>query len=177
MADREFGVADQGRTRASGAFDRDDLGVSAVLIAICAILWWDTTRWPSVPASLAQNAPPTTFPRLLLGSVVLMALLLPFERIWKTRSGVDLEIGGEKTPKPVVFITAALLFLTVYLMPILGVAPVMLGSSILMPWLWGERRWVYILVFAFCLTGAVTILFAYGLRVNLGFGLTGDIFR
>jgi putative tricarboxylic transport membrane protein len=162
---------------AARSFDRADLAVSAVLIAICAVLWWDTTRWPSVPASLAQNAPPTTFPRLLLGSVFLMALILPFERVWKTRSGVDLGIGGEAPVKPVVFITAAILFLAVYLMPMLGIAPVMLASSLLLPWLWGERRWILLVVFAFGLTAAVTILFAYGLRVNLGFGLTGDIFR
>ena len=177
MSEQHIDEDGRGQMLAARSFDKADLGVSAVLFAICAILWWDTTRWPSVPASLAQNAPPTTFPRLLLGSVILMALLLPFERIWKARSGVDLEIGGERAPKPVVFITAALLFLAVYLMPMLGIAPVMLGSSILLPWLWGERRWVHILVFAFCLTAAVTILFAYGLRVNLGFGLTGDIFR
>jgi len=135
MAEREASDDGRGRMLAASSFDRADLGVSAVLFAICAVLWWDTTRWPVVPASLAQNAPPTTFPRLLLGSVVLMAVLLPFERIWKARSGVDLEIGGEQAPKPVVFITAALLFLAVYLMPILGVAPVMLASSLLMPWL------------------------------------------
>ena len=177
MADREASDDGRGQMLAARSIDRADLYVSAVLFVICAVLWWDTTRWPVVPASLAQNAPPTTFPRLLLGSVVLLALLLPFERIWKARSGVELDIGGERAPKPVVFITAAVLFLAVYLMPILGVAPVMLASSLVLPWLWGERRWIYILVFAFGLTAAVTILFAYGLRVNLGFGLTGDIFR
>jgi hypothetical protein len=177
MAEREASDDGRGQMLAAGSFDRADLSVSVVLFVICAVLWWDTTRWPVVPVSLAQNAPPTTFPRLLLGSVVLMALLLPFERVWKARSGVDIGIGGEEPVKPVVFITAAILFLAVYLMPMLGVAPVMLASSLLLPWLWGERRWVYILVFAFGLTAAVTILFAYGLRVNLGFGLTGDIFR
>lgn len=159
------------------AFDRSDLGVTAVLIAICAVLFWDTTRWPDVPPSLSQNAPPTLFPRMLLGVTVLMALALPFERTWKRRHGKELSIGGESRPKPVVFLTAALIILTVYLMPILGIFPVLVASMALMPLLWGERRYGAVALMAIGLPIAVTALFAFGLGINLGFGLTGDLFR
>ncbi|WP_206455004.1 tripartite tricarboxylate transporter TctB family protein [Aurantimonas marina] len=151
--------------------------MSAVLIVICVILYWDTTRWPAVPASLAQNAPPTVFPRLLIGSIVVMALALPFERIIKRRSGDELDIGGEKRPRPVVFITAALMTLAVYFMPVLGVVPVMVAATALLPLLWGERRYGLIAAFAVGLPTAVAVLFAVGLKVNLAFGLTGALFR
>lgn len=177
MTDNEIGEEGRGRMPAAVSFDRSDLGVSAVLIAICAILWWDTTRWPAVPASLAQNAPPTTFPRLLISSVVIMALMLPFERIWKARGGMPLEVGGHDRARPVVFLTTAVLILAVYLMPTLGVFPVMLGSSLVLPLLWGERRYLTVALFGVGLTLGVTALFAYGLQVNLRFGLTGDMFR
>lgn len=157
--------------------DRSDLVVSAVLIAICAVLFWDTTRWPAVPASLAQNAPPTVFPRMLLGAIFLMALALPFERIWKARAGIDLGIGGESAPKPVMFVTAAVITLAVYLMPILGILPVMIASTAVLPLLWGEKRYAVVAMFAIGLSVAVAVLFAFGLNVNLGFGLTGDLFR
>lgn len=165
-----------GRPSPSG-LRRSDLVVSAVLIAICAVLFWDTTRWPAVPASLAQNAPPTVFPRLLIGAIFLMALALPFERVWKAKAGVEMDIGGETAPKPVMFLTAAVMTLAVYLMPLLGVLPVMIASTALLPLMWGERRYGIIAMFAIGLPIAVAILFAFGLNVNLGFGLTGDLFR
>lgn len=177
MSQRDATPAGREQTPAAGSFDRSDLGVTAILLAISAILWWDTTRWPAVPASLAQNAPPTTFPRLLIGTVVVLALLLPFERIWKARGGMPLDIGGHDRPRPVVFVTIAVLILAVYLMPILGVFPVMLGSSLALPLLWGERRYLTVVLFAVGVTVGVTALFAFGLQVNLGFGLTGDMFR
>ena len=177
MTDNGIGESGRGRMPAAISFDKSDLGVSAILFAISAILWWDTTRWPAVPASLAQNAPPTTFPRLLIGVVVVLALLLPFERIWKARGGTPLDVGGHDYARPVVFVTIAVLILAVYLMPILGVFPVMLGASLALPLLWGERRYLTVVLFAVGVTIGVTALFAYGLQVNLGFGLTGDMFR
>lgn len=159
------------------AFDRSDLGVTAVLLGICAVLLWDTTRWPDVPPSLSQNTPPTLFPRLLLGITALLALALPFERTWKRRRGSELKIGGESRPGPVVFLTAALITLVVYLMPILGIFPVMVASTALMALLWGEKRYLAVGLMAVGLPIAVTALFAFGLGINLGFGLTGDLFR
>ncbi|MGQ7791734.1 tripartite tricarboxylate transporter TctB family protein [Faunimonas sp. B44] len=176
-ADRIDGSERRGAAPPAFGFDRSDLAVSGVLILICAILYWDTTRWDAVPQALAQNAPPTVFPRLLIGSVFVMALLLPFERIWKARAGIDLGIGGHTIARPVVFITAAMLLLAVYLLPILGVLPVMVATSLLLPILWGERRYVAVALFGIGLPLAVTALFAFALKVNLGFGLTGNLFR
>ena len=167
----------EGDFQPPSGFDRGDLVVSAVLIALCAVLYWDTTRWPTVPASLAQNAPPTVFPRMLIGIVVVLALALPFERIWKRSAGEDIGIGGEGWPKLVMFLTAAWAILVVYFMPTLGVLPIMFGSALLLPLLWGERRYWLIALYAIVLPTAVALLFGVGLRVNLAFGLTGEVFR
>lgn len=157
--------------------DRSDLVVSAIILLIIAILYWDTTRWPSVPTSLSQEAPPTVFPRLLMGVIAILAIALPFERVWKRRAGVDLAIGGQGWPRPVMFLTAAWIVLAVYLMPMLGVLPVMFGSALVLPLLWGERRYAAVIIFAILMPVAVAALFGIGLQVNLAFGLTGDIFR
>ncbi|WP_161142477.1 tripartite tricarboxylate transporter TctB family protein [Propylenella binzhouense] len=166
-----------GASFAPHRFDRSDLAVAAVLLAICAVLYWDTTRWPAVPETLAQNAPPTTFPRLLIGSVAIMALMLPFERVMKERNGGSLLIGGQARARPIVFVTAAVITLAVYGLPILGALPVMIATSVLLPLLWGERRYLPILLFGVGLPIAVTLLFALGLKVNLGFGWAGALFR
>src|SRR3546814_10834279 len=75
------------RSPASPSVHRTDLGLALVLLGVCAFLWWDTTQFADVPASLAQNAPPTTFPRLLLGAIALMSLMLPFEHRFKDDGG------------------------------------------------------------------------------------------
>lgn len=158
--------------------DRTDLIVALILIAICAVLYWDTTTWPAVPASLSQNAPPTVFPRLLIGLIFLFSLCIPFERNWKRRSGEgDDEIGRHNWPKPVMFMTAAFIILAVYLMPILGVLPIMVATAGLLPLMWGERRYGAVAIFAIALPVGVALLFATGLNVNLAFGLTGEVFR
>ena len=157
--------------------DRSDLVVSAIILLICGILYLDTTRWSAVPTSLSQEAPPTLFPRLLIGLIAILAIALPLERVWKRRAGVDLPIGAHGWPKPVMFLTAAWTVLAVYMMPILGVLPVMFGSALVLPLLWGERRYAAVVLFAILMPVAVAALFGVGLRVNLAFGLTGDLFR
>lgn len=157
--------------------ERADLVVALVLVAICAVLYYDTTTWPSVPASLSQNAPPTVFPRLLIGLIFILTLGIPFERNWKRRSGEGDTIGYFGWPRPVMFATGAFITLAVYLMPILGILPVMFAAAAILPILWGERRYGIVAIFAIALPIAVALLFAAGLQVNLAFGLTGDVFR
>jgi hypothetical protein len=156
---------------------RADLGVTATLLALSAVLYWDTTRWPPVPPSLAQNAPPTVFPRLLIGAVVILSLLLPIERAWKERGSMEIKAGRHTRPKPVVALTALVLVGAVYLMPILGMLPVLVAASALLPLLWGERHYRAVAAFAIALPLAVTCLFAFALKVDLGFGITGGFFR
>lgn len=158
-------------------YERSDLFLCLFILGICAILYWDTTRWPDVPAVLAQNAPPTVFPRLLLAIIVVLSLFLPFERVWKRRAGIDLEFGDRRRPRPVVFLTAIVILLAVYLMPRLGALPVMIAAAAFIPILWGEKRYLIVAIFAVALPLGVALLFAYGLQVNLAFGLTGDLFR
>src|SRR3546814_9999542 len=79
------------RSPASPSVHRTDLGLALVLLGVCAFLWWDTTQFADVPASLAQNAPPTTFPRLLLGAIALMSLMLPFEHRFKDDGGEGID--------------------------------------------------------------------------------------
>lgn len=178
MADEDGSSAEgAGGQPAPFAFRRSDLVLTAVIVVLCAILYWDTTRWAEVPASLAQNAPPTVFPRLLLGTIVILALFLPFEPIWKARSGIDVDFGEHERPRPVVFITAIIVLLAGYLLPILGALPVMVATTALLPLLWGEKRYWIVALFALGLPAAVVVLFAFGLQVNLAFGLTGDLFR
>src|SRR3546814_17756437 len=93
------------RSPASPSVHRTDLGLALVLLGVCAFLWWDTTQFADVPASLAQNAPPTTFPRLLLGALALMSLMLPFGRWFKDDGGEGIYTARAHLTQPIVYRT------------------------------------------------------------------------
>lgn len=156
---------------------RTDLVLALILLAICGFLWWDTTTFAKIPDSLAQNAPPTVFPRLMLGAIIIMSLLLPFEHLLKADGGEDIDRGREEAPKPIVFVTAAVILAVVALTPWLGSFLAMVAVTAIVPWLWGERRYLRIAAFSIGLSIAVWVIFAMLLEVNLVLGIPGMIFK
>ena len=156
---------------------RVDLAVTAVIVALCAFLFWDTTTFEKVPPSLAQNVPPPLFPRLLLLVIVVMALLLPFEHVQKRAQGIDLEAARSDWIKPITFVTALVLLGVVAIMPWLGTLPALIVSCALLPVLWGERRWWLIALYAIAFPLALTYVFVAGLEVNFIPGIVGHVFR
>ncbi len=70
-----------------GAFNsplihRTDLWLALVILAGCAALYYATTRFEEVSALMAQNIPPEYFPRLLIWTIVVLTVLLPFEHLF-----------------------------------------------------------------------------------------------
>jgi hypothetical protein len=64
----------------SPSIHRGDVLVTAVILAACAFLYWQTTIFAAVPSVLGDYMLPQDFPRLLIWSIALLSLLLPFER-------------------------------------------------------------------------------------------------
>lgn len=159
------------------AMHRVDLAVMAVILALCAFLYWDTTRFQQIPQGLAQNVPPTLFPRLLLILIAAMALLLPFEYVQKRAQGIDLNESRTDRIRGITWLTAAALFVVVALMPWLGTIVAMIAVCAALPVLWGERRLWLVAIYAVALPLAVSVLFAGVLQVNFLPGITGYLFR
>ena len=154
-----------------------DLAVAAIILALCAFLYWDTTTFARIPQGLAQNVPPTLFPRLLLIVIAAMAVFLPFEHVQKRRMGIDLDDGRRDRILPVTHLTGLALFVVVLITPWLGTLPAMVIACAALPLLWGERRYWLVAVFALALPLAVTLLFVTGLEVNFMPGIVGHPFR
>ena len=74
-------------------------------------------------------------------------------------------------------LTAALLVLLVLLMPLLGTYLCLIGVCLLLPLLWGERRWRLIVPYALLFPTAVMLLFALVLKVYFEPGVFGLNFR
>lgn len=156
---------------------RTDLVVSAVILAICALLYWQTTTFAQIPRGLAQNVPPTLFPRLLIIVIAIMAVFLPFEHVQKRQMGIDLDAERQERIRPITFVTALALLGVVGLTPSLGTLPAMILACALLPLMWGERRYWLVAIYAVLLPLAVTLLFVAGLEVNFMPGIVGHVFR
>ncbi len=154
---------------------RTDLWIALVLFAICGLLLYETSRWETVMPSLSQNIPPTFFPRLVLGAIIVFTLLLPCESYFAAKRGTDLDEARAKRIEPITWMTGASLIAIVFLMPWLGTILTMLLASLGLPILWGERRPVFIALFAVLFPSVVTLLFTEGLQVHFLPGLLEPI--
>jgi len=157
----------------SSLVHRIDLWVAVVLFAFCGGAYYLTTGFEEVSALLAQNVPPEWFPRLLIWTIVILTLVLPFEHrfLEKGRAGLD---SDRKTPiPPMVVITAILLCLTVAAIAWIGTFFTMVVVCLALPLLWGERRWKVLIPFAILFPLVVALLFTQGLKVYFEPGAFG----
>jgi len=137
-----------------------------VLVALCGLGYWLTTRFPSVPPMLSQNVPPTFFPRLVLLALAACGAFL----IVANRRGPS---PDSAPPRALVYATAAIVLATPALIALLGTWLVIAGIAAALPMLWRERRVLPILALAFGLPVAVYLLFTVALGVRFPSGAIG----
>jgi len=150
-----------------------DLRVALFLLGGCAALFYLTTRFEAAPALLAQSLPATWFPRLLIGAIVVMSLLLPFEHLLAPGRRARLDHERKARIEPRAVLTALLLCVIVVSVKLLGLFLAMVAVAVLLPLLWDERRWPRIVLFAALFPLAVTLVFTVGLKVYFEPGLVG----
>ena len=150
-----------------------DLGVAVVLLVFCGWAYWLTTGFDEVSPLLTQNIPPEWFPRLLIWTIGVLTLVLPFEHrfLEKGREGLDKD-RRHRIPL-MVFLTAGLLCVTVYAIEWLGTFFTMVFICVALPLLWGERRWKVILPFAVIFPALVALVFTQFLKVYFEPGAFG----
>lgn len=169
-------AANDGQTAAASPplVHRIDLVVAAVILVAVGALYFATTRFQEVSPLLAQNIPPEYFPRLLLGTIAVLSLLLPFEHLLQRWQGKDrLGFDRRRPIRPMAFATAGLLCLVVAAMTFLGTLLTMVVVCALLPPLWGERRLKVIVPFAIIFPGIVAVVFSQFLQVYFEPGVLG----
>lgn len=167
----------QDQSGPAGMLDGVDAVLALVMIVLCGFLYWVTSDFPVPGAFLGENVLPEQFPRLLLISIGVLALLLPLEHkleidrwplIRKSRSA---PIGSGT------FVTMGFLLLLVGLGEWLGTILTIFTAAAGLPLLWGERRWLLIVVYALGFTGLVTYVFSIVLSVYFEPGVFGLTLR
>ncbi|MDE0002106.1 MAG: tripartite tricarboxylate transporter TctB family protein [Rhodospirillaceae bacterium] len=161
--------------------DRDSL-TGLGIVGVCAAAWWLTTGFDEVPAMLAQNVPPTFFPRLVIGTAALLGALLVAQGIRRrARESADHaaagdpsapseRAGGVALPPPVFWATAGLIAAAGVLIPLVGTVLTLGVVAIVLPLLWGERRVRLVVALALGLPVAIYVVFTVALGVRFPVG-------
>lgn len=170
---QKSGAMESARPEAARLFHPVDTVLAAGLIAICGWLWYETTKFDEVSALLSDNLPPETFPRILLATIVLLTLAMPFEHILLARQGKNIDKDRSKPIKPLTWATIALLLGVMAVSELLGTFLTMFSVCMLVPILWGERRLRVVIPFAILFPLAVTLVFNVLLGVFFEPGIFG----
>jgi hypothetical protein len=142
--------------------------VAVAALGFCAFVFYLTTTFERVPPSLAQGMQPADFPRLVLAVIVVLTGIM----VVQARDAVD------KRRKPVplmVFLTVAALLGLPLLSQWLDVFLAIFAFCIVLPLLWGERRYPLIAAFAIGLPVVIYLLFAVVLEVRFPRGVLTNL--
>ena len=174
--DRESNNTGEGRRRAFRVADLvhgTDLIVAAVLLTLCAGLYYLTTTFEEVAPLFAQDVPPEFLPRLLIWTIAILSLLMPFEHLLKPHGRAHFDEDRSKPIKPMAYVTAGLLALIVLSIEFVGTYIAIVLACLLVPVLWGERRWKVLIPYALIFSTTVVLLFSKLLGVYFEPGLLG----
>ncbi len=160
----------------SSLVHRTDLTLAAVILAVCGILYYLTTRFEKVPALMSQNIPPEWFPRILIWVIVLLTVIIPFEHLMHKKGKKHLDEDRSARIKPISIYSAILLCCIVVSMPWLGTFITLILICTLMPILWGEKRVKVLLPFAVIFPALVALLFTKVLGVFFEPGIWSKLF-
>jgi len=108
---------------------------------------------------LSQNVPPTFFPRLVIGFIVILSAALIF-------SGLSRRLEMMTRIEPMVLITALIIILAGVLVGILGTLLTLCLTGIALPVAWGERRLRPIGILAVGLPASIYLLFSVALGIR-----------
>lgn len=171
----DAGSDDEGRkeTSASSFVHRTDLVLALLIFAACGALYYVTTTFEEVSQLLSQNIGPEWFPRLLIWTIVILSLALPFEHLSQKQKADSIDNDRSDRIKPISFVTAALLAGVVATIPLFGTLIAMILGCALLPLLWGERRWKLLIPYIVVFPATVAILFTQVLKVFFEPGLWG----
>lgn len=141
-----------------------DLVAGGLILVLLAFLWWVTTTFDSDPLGMAQGMPATRMPRLILGVIAVLTVLMILQSLAKGGEAIS---GLPPWEMPA---TAAVLALAAFLFTQLGVPLVFFCVCVVLPIMWGTRNYGAVMAFAVGVPVAIYIVFKLllGLRLPMG---------
>jgi putative tricarboxylic transport membrane protein len=131
---------------------------AATVLAVAAVLFALTFGFEKLPEGLAGGFGAEAFPRLVLGLIAALALMLAFAP----------SRAGPQPPIPrTAYLTGATLLVFMALVPLAGMLPAMFLFQLGLAYLWGERRHWLILLVAASTTCLLWAVFVRGFGIQL----------
>jgi hypothetical protein len=135
---------------------------ATAVVAVAAALFAATFWFEQMPEGITRGFGAELFPRMVLATIVALALLLALT-------------PASDTPlpriPPMMWYSGASLLAFMALVPVIGMLPAMFVFLISLGILWGERRYWLLLLSATALMAAVWGVFVKGFGVQLPRGL------
>lgn len=150
------------------SFTRDSVA-GTVLLVLCAALWYATTSFDSDPMGMITGMPATAMPRLVIGVIAILSLVLTVQGMAKDN---DSRFGAVAWQVPV---TAVFLGIVAVSLSTIGLPIGFFLVCSILPVLWGDRRYGPILIFALAMPAAIYIVFQLLLSVQLPLGPLGAL--
>jgi hypothetical protein len=144
-----------------------DVAIALAIVAFCAVVYGITLTFDTVPESLAVGMGPEAFPRLVLGTMVVLAGVMA----WASRGRPD--PARERVPG-IVYATALSFVAFMALMGLVGFIIAIPVGVVGMGFLWHERRRKRLFATAIGLAVTVWLIFDKGFGIPLPRGLLGD---
>ena len=141
-----------------------DFVIGLILLAICGWMFYLTTGFETDLLGLAGGMSAKTMPRLVLGSIACLAVLMIVQG---ARAGRGKPMG---MPPWKMWATAGVLAVAAMSFETVGVPLAFFAVCVAVPVLWGARNKVAVGVFAVALPAAIYLVFQglLGLRLPLG---------
>ena len=140
---------------------------AAAVLGVAAALFAFTFGFEKMPEGLTGGFGAEAFPRLVLGLIAVLALLLAFAP----------STSGPQPPIPrLAYFTGASLLVFMALVPLAGMLPSAFLFQLGLAYLWGERRHLLVLSIAAVTTALLWAVFVYGFGIQLPKGVFPRVF-
>ena len=145
-----------------------DVAVAGAVLALTAAAFAVTFTFEEVPAALMQGLGADIFPRLVLATIAVLAVILAVQ-------------GRNRAPEfldpvpPMVYATAAAMIGFLGAVWLIGMLPSMFIFLVGLGWMWGERRLIVIVASAAGLCLAIWIVFVRFFGIALPHSVLSDL--
>lgn len=141
-----------------------DVVTALVSIALCLGIWGLTLGFDDVPAAISTGMSPATFPRLVLGVIIVLACWLALTASNRCQPEIE-------AVHPMVYATAAAIGGVMAAMAVFGIHGAVVASVIGIGRLWGERRMLLLATIAAGMSLSLHFAFVRGFGIGLPRGL------
>ena len=140
-------------------YHRKDLYLALVLVAFGAFVYYEAGKFPPAPLVLGDTLNDDVFPKILVVILLFLTAIIPFEFKITPQKVAKIDKERDEKTLPITWVTIFLLLTIVFLTDFLGAVLTMFVTCLLLPLVWGEKKYVVVAIYALLFPAFVWFLF------------------